>query len=381
MKKALLILCCLLLLTLCGCAAQASAQGETPGAAAAPTEEPSPTPEPTPTPTEWTITDESAEEILALASMPSLKTVDATASTEYEALLSLREMLPDCDVRWVYEFQGERYPSDTTELKVTDMTGLEDALRYLPSLTDVDLLEAGAVIEDLDRFSEIRPDVFWLWEFRFHGFIIRTDVQVYSSLQPLGFIPHDNEYYYPILKYCTKLRALDLGHNSLTDLTLIGKMTELQVLILSDNRITDASPLANLHELIFLELFLNGEIEDYSFLNELTKLKDLNLCYCKTCENLDFLAYMPDMEFAMFKYTGVTDEILGEWQERMPDTRFVLHGDLESTGEGWRSPSRIRMIRTAFSNWPSVVRYDRYNDMDFEFGGKLYPITYYVKED
>ena len=43
----------------------------------------------------------------------------------------LRELLPDCEIRWEYEFQGVRYPSDTTELKVTDLTGLEDALRYL----------------------------------------------------------------------------------------------------------------------------------------------------------------------------------------------------------------------------------------------------------
>ena len=39
------------------------------------------------------------------------------------------------------------------------------------------------------------------------------------------------------------------------------------------------------------------------------------------------------------------------------------------------------MIRSAFANWPSIVRYEYYNDMDFEFYGKIYPITYYVKED
>ena len=39
------------------------------------------------------------------------------------------------------------------------------------------------------------------------------------------------------------------------------------------------------------------------------------------------------------------------------------------------------MIRSAFSNWPDIVRYDYYNDMDFVFGNKIYPITYFVRED
>ena len=388
MRRWILLLACLLLLALCGCGAREGATTPAPSAAASiapsPVPEPTPAPSPTPTPspTEWIITDESAEEILALAQIPSLQVIDATGSREYEALLQLREKLPDCDVRWEYEFHGVRYPSDITALTVTDMTGLEEALRYLPALKEVDLLEAGPTIEDLDRFSAIRPDVFWLCVLNYHGFRVRTDIPVYSSLQPVGYVPYGDAFYYPILKYCTRLKALDLGHNTLTDasLELIGKMTDLQVLILADDRITDASPLANLHELIFLELFMNYNLEDFSFLNELTKLKDLNLCYCRNLDSLEFLNNMPELEFMMVKYTGLDPEYFENWQEERPEVRMVLYGDRESTGEGWRATGRNRMIRIAFSNWPSVVRYERYNDMDFRFGDKLYPITYYATE-
>ena len=328
------------------------------------------------------LSDESAEEILALAERSELRHIDAAASTEYDALLRLRELLPDCEIRWEYEFQGVRYPSDTTELKVTDLTGLEDALRYLPALTDVDLLEAGAKLEDLDRFDELRPDVFWLWEFTFQGWQkIRTDIRVYSSLN--GYqTSRSLDYYYPIIKYCKHLRALDLGHNSITDITPIGELRELEVLILADNFITDASPLAKLHELVFLELFMNYGIEDYSFLNELTKLKDLNLCYCRTLEHLDFLENMPELEFAMFKRTAVSPEEFAQWQERLPDARLVLaDGDIESSGSGWRLTGRNHQIRTAFTHWRDIVSYEHYNDWTFRINGGIFPITDFFKED
>ena len=372
----ILLLCLLLVLPACGVRAEQPPE-PTPEAT------PEPTPEPTPPPTEWTLSDESAEEILALADeFPGLEHIDATASTEYDALLALREKLPNCDIDWVYEFQGVSYPSDTTELKVTDMTGLEDALRYLPALTDVDLLEAGAAIEDLDRFSEIRPDVFWLWEFNFHGFRIRTDILVYSSLQPIGFVPRDEAFYYPILKYCTKLKALDLGHNSFRDISLIGRMTDLEILILADDHLTDASCLSNLHNLIYLELFMNDELEDFSFLDDLTKLKDLNLCYCEHLTSLEFIKHMPDLEFMLVKYTGLDVDYYNETKANNPQIRMTYwDGDIESTNSGWRDTARNHMIRCAFSNWPDIVRYEHYNDMDFSFSGVIYPISYFVRED
>lgn len=277
-----------------------------------------------------------------------------------------------------------RYPSDATQLTATELTGLEDALRYLPALTDVDLMEAKPKIEDLDRLSELRPDVFWLCTLNFWGMPVRTDILVYSSLQPLDCVPYGDAFYYPILKYCKHLKALDLGHNYLTDssLELIGQLTDLQVLILADDAMTNAAPLANLHNLIFLELFLNRRLEDFSFLNEMPKMKDLNLCYCRNLDSLEFLDNMPELEFLLVKYTGLDTDYYNSWKEKRPDVHMVLwDGDIESTGSGWRSTTRNHMIRTTFSNWPSVVRYEYYNDVDFNFSGKIYPITYFVAED
>lgn len=332
-------------------------------------------------PTAVTLGNESAEEILSLAEIDGLRTVDGRASTEYAALLQLRALRPDCDVFWEVPFQGERYPSDTESLTVTDKTGLEDVLPYLPALKEVDLLKARAVISDLDRYHALRPDVFYLWEFYLEGARVRTDTRVYSSLHGADSARYDERYYYPLLTYCPYLKALDLGHNVISDVTMIGDLKDLQVLILADNTIRDASPLGNLENLVYLELFINPYIEDFSFLGRLTRLRDLNLCYCRYLDNLDFLDSLPELSFLMYKRTAVPEEEQLRWQEARPDVKMVFYdGDPESTGSGWRQTGRNQMIRTAFSHWYNVVRYDAYNDMEFKINGGVYPITDFYTE-
>ena len=80
MRKLSFILYFLLIaLLLCACGGQP---------APVPTPEPAPSPTPEP-PRTIVLTDESAEEILALADCGYLERIDASASHEYEALLSL----------------------------------------------------------------------------------------------------------------------------------------------------------------------------------------------------------------------------------------------------------------------------------------------------
>ena len=365
MKKRLLLVILLLSLTLlCGCGIA--------GAAATPT--PEPTPEPTPAPTSWTITDESTEEILALAQIPTLREIDATACRNYDALVQLRELLPLTDIRWNYEFQGTVYPSDTTSLTVTDLTGLEDAIRYLPAVDYIDLIEAGATVEDLDRFDAVRPGIFYYWEFCHDGWYIRTDIRVYSSLRDAIIHRFTSEELYPLLKYCKHLRALDLGHNDIVDVSLIGELKELEVLILADNPIVDASPLGNLENLNYLELFMCHEIEDFSFLNRLTKIREINLCYDEGVTSLDFLSHMPDFCFGLFKYSGVSTEEFNTWQAKLPEANMVLwDGNIESCDSGWRDTQRNYQIRYAFTCWPQVVEYRNFDDVVYDFEHMNYP--------
>ena len=384
MKKRLILIYVVLLviLLLCACGTGGRNKASEP----APTSEP--TPEPTPPPTSWTVTTEGATDILALAEIPSLKIVDAKQSKEYDAILQLRELRPDIDLTWNYEFQGTVYPCNTTELKVTDLTDLEDAIRYLPEVDYIDLIETDATVEDLDRYDAIRPGIFYYWSFVHKDIhwetVIRTDIQVYSTLQLTsasdGFGLSDEEMY-PMLKYCKKLKALDLGHNDLTDasIRLIGELTDLEVLILGDNpNLTDLSPLGNLTKLTFLEIFLNHDVKDFSFLNQLTNLDMLEACYCDHLTSLDFLANMPNFKVGMFKYSGVSSEEFNKWQARLPEGAWMVFydGDPFSCSSGWRDLLKTNQIQVAFSSWRNVVDYRRYDDVDYDYTKYNYKETW-----
>ena len=365
-----LVVC--ILLALCACGAEAPATGAEEPAQAVQT--PEPPSEPTPAPTSWTVTDESAEEILALAEIESLRTVDATASGEYDALLELYRLRPDCEVLWNYSFEGTVYPNTATELKAQGLEGLEDAVRYLPALTYIDVIDTPATVEDLDRLYDINPDAFYYWSFWHDRFLIRTDIQVYSSLRDAICHRFTSEEMYPMLKYCKHLKALDLGHNNLTDLTWLGKLTELEVLILADNPdLVDASPLANLTNLHYLEFFMNHKVEDFSFLNSLTNLEELNLCRTDHIGDMAFLENLPKLKFLMVKYSDCTRETFQYWEERFPDARMVFYdGNIESCDSGWRDTQKNYQIRYAFANWRHVVDYRHFDDVTIDLDRYVY---------
>ena len=216
---------------------------------------------------------------------------------------------------------------------------------------------------------EKETNAFYYWEFCLDGWNIRTDIECYSSLRTTASRSLTDADVYPLLKYCKNLKALDLGHNRLTDLSYLGQLTDLEVLILADNpTLVDASPLANLKNLQYLEFFLNENVEDYSFLNSLTKLKDLNLCYSTHLTNMDFLDYMPDMEFLLLKLSGVRTKEFNLWKDKRPDVNMIIYdGTVGSCDSGWRSTSRNAAIRKNFSHWQNITAYRAYNDTDIDY--------------
>lgn len=364
----------LLFIVLCGCAA-GNAAGEHPAAPAVPNA----TVQPTPEPTEAVIdADMTSEEILAMGQIKSLRSIDASASREYDALMQLRQMLPDCEIYWEVEYSGQVLGSDTEEITVTEIGGGETALRFLPELKKVDLLSCDVSVEQMDMLSQLCPDVDFLWNVRFGTWEVRSDITCFSTLQSANPYMHrySTEELYPLLRYCRKLRALDLGHNALTDISLIGRMEELQVLIIGDNPyIEDISPLENCKELMYIECFSCNGIQDFSPLGELHQLKDINASYNYGLNDAGFLDGLTEPGNVWLLETGVGYEALTPYKEKFPDSLFMcgtppVHGD--AMAYGWRAAHRNIAIRNAFTYWPDVEEFISWDNVTYREGSHMY---------
>ena len=271
---------------------------------------------------------------------------------------------------WEYEIDGQTVSSEAESLVLSSTEGLEDALRYLPELKQLDLLQCTVSTEQMDVFSTLRPDVDFLWLVSFGNWQVRSDISCFSTLRTGSEHSHryTSEELYPLLRYCRKLRALDLGHNDLSDISLIGEMPQLQVLILADNpNLKDISPLGKLKELHYLELFLCWEIEDFSCLYELEKMQDLNLSYCRKLSDISFIDNMPDFRMGWFRDTSVSREQVDYYDELLENADFLAGSpvDPSSVCYGWRSTERNLFIRNAFTRWREVVEYRHWTDIEY----------------
>ena len=370
---ALLLLALAALCLLCACGSPAPLPSPLSTSEPRPAATPEPTPSPSPPPTEWSLNGESAADILALAEYPMLRRIDAAGSTEYAALRELRRLLPDCEIRWTVPLQGVDYPDDAETLSLSSAEGLEEAMEGLPELKTVELRDCTPDFSLMDRLYEKYPEVDFLWHFPFgqegrRQWTVSSDCTCFSSLWTgEESYRYTEEDYYPLLRFCRHLRALDLGHSDLGDVTLIGELRELQVLILADNpRITDISPLGNLHELMYLELFLCCDIEDFSCLFSMPKMMDLNLSYCRNLDDVSFIDAMPDFRNGWFRNSKVTWAMVKPYLDsRGPELRFVVGypDDLSSIAFGWRDTERNRAIRKAFLHWKDVEDFRAWDDV------------------
>jgi len=150
-----------------------------------------------------------------------------------------------------------------------------------------------------------------------------------------------------VLRYCTNMYALDLGHQAITDLSVIGEMKDLRVLILADNKITDLTPLANLKNLQYLELFVN-RISDLSPLVSCTELVDLNFGW-NSVWDVSAIYSLPKIERLWLPTNPASNSKRDEISAAFPNAQIVFE-DENSISSGWRTHERYFSMRGMFNN-------------------------------
>jgi len=102
---------------------------------------------------ELTVTSLSHEDVEAIVYFTDLQTLKARDCKNYDHLLTLRNAYPQLQMEYLLPINGEVYDQDTTEMKITAITGQELAL--LPCLTKLETVTVSGG-ENLENIAQLQ---------------------------------------------------------------------------------------------------------------------------------------------------------------------------------------------------------------------------------
>ncbi len=291
-----------------------------------------------------------------LSHFPSLTSVDLHgADLSVESKLALRQAFPHVLFGWTVDILGREIDSLTEELDlsgktVRDLPAFRQAVSLLCGLKTLVMCDCGVSNEDMAALREEFPAVKVVWRvYMGEKWSLRTDAVTFSVLIRVHDYTSMTSEDIQVLKYCTDLQALDLGHQAITDISVIGDyLPNLRVLILADNRITDISPLAKLKKLHYVELFVN-KITNVSPLASCRELVDVNLSYNKELSDISCLLDLPMIERFWMEHTALSAKDEAALHTAYPQAKVVTVGE-GSVDQGWRTHERYYAMRDMWRN-------------------------------
>jgi len=232
---------------------------------------------------------------------------------------------------------------DISEQKVEDFEGFKNTLRFLSNIVYIDMCDCGLSNEQMEILRDTYPDIKFVWKINIGYWELRTDIVAFST----GKKRSDNGVTYlwggnrlqndqaQLLKYCTDLVALDIGHQAdIIDFSFLEDLNKIQYLIIAMTGIEDLSVLENMNDLLYLEVF-STDVEDLSPLLKLPNMKHLNISNTKVTET-DVLMEMQQLERLWIVLTPFSKDQREELYDALPETKIVHYTTNPTTG-GWRS--------------------------------------------
>lgn len=274
---------------------------------------------------------------------------------------------PDVQMTYSSKIYGVKVDSTKKKLKlnyksITDLKHLRMAIKAFPNITTYEMCECGLSDEVMGGLREEYPDITFVWTVKCYKYKIRTDAQVFSTLVYKETRRCTENDFHPLFQYCTELRALDLGHQGIEDISEISNLTKLQTLILADNRIQDITPLTDLKELNYLEIFQN-KIVDASPLTELDNLEDLNITYNPLLKNAPVLTNCKKLKRLYISNSNVSEKEVNELKAGLPEDCEFNSTSYNAVFGGWRTDAKNSKIRDTFSKWTLVKEYRSWDNV------------------
>lgn len=301
-----------------------------------------------------------------------LKSFEAIDISDVDKLYSIIQNVRStgADVHCTYSAKLYGIPVDAASQEI-DLNGItvdntesiRKAIELFPNIKKLEMCDCGLTDDEMGQLREEYPNVEFVWMLKILKYRIRTDVQCFSTLVGANWsYTGDEKTFSPIFKYCTELRALDLGHWSIKDMSEIRNLKKLQVLILYANSISDLSPLSDLTDLMYIDLRRN-KIRDVSPLTSLQKLEYLALGN-NPIENAEVLVECRALERLHLSSVGLSINTIGKLYRGLPKGCEFKHG-INGFQDKWTGEEKEHSIKQPFHKWQKIKEYHRYDDLVF----------------
>lgn len=262
--------------------------------------------------------------------------------------------------------QAVSLDTETIEFENTDIgnDGLEELRALLPSFHNLKYLkldDCGIDNQHMEQLRDDFPDIKVVWRVYFGNYHCLTDTEM---IWATGGSVNDNTS--GVLKYCTDVKYMDLGHSLITHADFLNYMPKLEVAILAITWLEDISPIANCPDLEYLELF-SARVSDLSPLAACTHLQHLNISCQRNSNNvpvgptdISSLYDLPELKRFYCTMSYVPESQQQEMISRHPDCEFEFRWVDPAEGH-WR-------FKDGLNNNVPENRVERYALLYEQFG-------------
>lgn len=304
--------------------------------------------------------DEIDETIEAISMLPQLRQVNLVSQSEEDKLTAadIAKLMDACpNVLFNYEFNlfGKRLSTLTEEVTFRDIEigneGIAEIRKVMPLLKNCRsfrLDDCGIDNEVAAQLCADFPEQNIAWRVFAGKYTLMTDEEMIRMPNSLS------DDHSEVLKYCTKVKYMDLQGTKITNIAFAEHMPLLECVVLSSSKVSDISPLANCQNLTWLEIY-NTPVRDLQCLSNLRNLKYLNIA-CTLVSDLSPLNEVPLERFNSHK-SRVSRADLQTFIDKNSDC--FVNTTANTVGYGWRYEDvKMKQPFPYYAHMQEVFRYN-----------------------
>ena len=260
----------------------------------------------------------------------------------WTTIAAMEKACPNARFDYAFQLYGVNFDLHSRDmnlnhLQIDDEGALvKEITACMPELRYLDMDFCGVSDDAMASIRDSLPGVDVVWRIWFGtGYTVRTNETRILASNPGKGGNFTRENTYP-LRFCTKVRYLDLGHNdTMEDISFVSYMPDLEVAVLAMGAYSDLRPLADCPKLEYLELQTSA-VSDLRPLSGLKNLRHLNLCYNFTLMDITPLYELTGLERLWLGcLCPIPAEQIATFKRLVPNCE-VNTTTVDPTEEGWR---------------------------------------------